>query len=141
MTHIQALVLMIPRDKIVLNQDKGQNKKYLQNLQKFSYQRGLHIKSYSSSWKISCLNKSIIWGYLKPIHAIPTCNSICQPKCNTLVQTKRNRKLYALTCMQTNNWNEKHEVTLPLCLNKALLRKWKKVREGKRKYNIRISLG
>ena len=47
------------------------------------------------------------------------------------MQSKRNRKLYALTCMQTNNQNEKHEATLPPCLNKALLFKGKKVREGK----------
>jgi len=26
--------------------------------------------------------KSIIGGYLKPIHTIPTYNPICKPKCN-----------------------------------------------------------
>ena len=44
------------------------------------------------------------------------------------MQTKRNLKLYALTCMQTKNQNGKHETNLPPCLNKALLFKVKKVR-------------
>ena len=43
--------------------------------------------------------------------------------------------------MQTNNQNERHEATLPPCLNKALLCKGKKVREGKGKQNIMISPG
>ena len=47
------------------------------------------------------------------------------------MQTKRHLKLYALACMQANNQNKKHEATLPPCLNKALLFKGKKVREGK----------
>jgi len=42
------------------------------------------------------------------------------------MQTKRNLKLYALTCMQANDQNEKHEATLPPCLNKALLFEGKK---------------
>jgi len=69
-------------------------------------------------------NKSIIGGYLKPIHTISSCNPICKPKKQlnaALMQRKRNLKLYALTFMQTNNRNENIETTLPSCLNKALL--------------------
>jgi len=33
--------------------------------------------------------------------------------------------------MQTKNKNEKHEVTFPPCLNKALLFKGKNAKEGK----------
>ena len=33
--HVPTLVLMIPRDNKFLKQDKGQNKKYSQNLQNF----------------------------------------------------------------------------------------------------------
>ena len=47
------------------------------------------------------------------------------------MQTKRNLKLYALTCMQTNNQNEKHEAALPSWLDIALLLKRKKVSERK----------
>jgi len=47
------------------------------------------------------------------------------------MQIKGNQKLYALTCMQTNNQNEKHEATLPPCLDEALLFKGKRVRERK----------
>ena len=43
--------------------------------------------------------------------------------------------------MQTNNQNSKHEATLPPCLNKALLFKGKKVREGKWKAKRTISPG
>jgi len=45
-------VLRTPRDNKVPNEDKGQNKKYLQNLQKFSHQKGTLIKSHSSSCKL-----------------------------------------------------------------------------------------
>ena len=38
--------------------------------------------------------------------------------------------------MQTNNQNEKHEATLLACLDKALLFKGKKVREGKGKTKV-----
>jgi len=57
------------------------------------------------------------------------------------MQIRRKRKLYVLTYMQTNNQNETHEATLPSCLNKELLCKGKKVREGKGKQNIAISPG
>jgi len=45
--------------------------------------------------------------------------------------TKRNQKLYAQTCMQTITKIEDIETTLPLCLDKTLLFKAKKVKEGK----------
>jgi len=76
-------------------------------------------------------SKNIIGDYLKSIHTIPTCNPICKSKCNTPLQKKGNLKLYALTSMQTKNQNEKHETTLPIRLDKALLFKVKKVRGGK----------
>ena len=60
---------------------------------------------------------------------------------NTNANQKKNLKLYALAYMQTNNQNEKHEATFPLCLNKALLCKGKKVRDRKGKQNITISPG
>jgi len=47
------------------------------------------------------------------------------------MQTKRNLKLYDLTCMQINNQNRKYINYLPPCLDKALLFKVKKVKEGK----------
>ena len=60
---------------------------------------------------------------------------------NYYANQKKNLKLYALAYMQTNNQNEKHEATFPLCLNKALLCKGKKVREEKEKQNTTISPG
>jgi len=47
------------------------------------------------------------------------------------MKTKRNRRLYALTCTQTNNKIENTEITLPPCFEKALLFKGKKTKEGK----------
>ena len=76
-------------------------------------------------------NKHIIGGYFKSIHTIHTCNPIWKTKCNMLKQTKRSLKLYAPTCMQTNNQNKKHEATLPLYLDKGLLFKVRKLRERK----------
>jgi len=32
--------------------------------------------------KVILPNKSIIGGYLKPIHTTPTCNPMCKSKCN-----------------------------------------------------------
>ena len=43
--------------------------------------------------------------------------------------------------MQDNNQNEKHEATLPTCLDKTLLKKERKVREGKEKLKRMISPG
>jgi len=57
------------------------------------------------------------------------------------MQTKRNRKVFALISIQTENKNEKYEATLLPCLNKALLCKEEKAREGKGKQNITISPG
>ena len=62
--------------------------------------------------KIILPNKHIIKGYPKRFLTISICKSKMQiqksTKCNTTMQTKRNLKLYALTCMQINNQNRKH---------------------------------
>ena len=52
------------------------------------------------------------------------------------MQMKRNPKLNALTSMQTKNQNKYIEPTLPPCLNKALLFKGTKLREGEQKKTI-----
>jgi len=49
MTPCTNITVMTLGDSKVLKQDNGQNKKYSQNLHKFSHQKGLHIKSYSNS--------------------------------------------------------------------------------------------
>jgi len=80
--------------------------------------------------------KSIVGGIsiqsTPSLHAILYAN-LNATKCKTLVKTKRNLKLYAITCVQTNNQNENHEATLPPCLNKALLFKVKKSKRSERK--------
>ena len=57
------------------------------------------------------------------------------------MRTKRNLKLFALTCVQANNQNEKRGTTLPPCLDKVLLFEGKKGGEGKGKQNVRILPG
>jgi len=52
------------------------------------------------------------------------------------MQTKRNLKLYALTCMQTNNRNRKHKNYPSPILRKAFLFKERKLREGEQKKTI-----
>jgi len=48
-------------------------------------------------------------------------------------KNKKKSKLYALTSMQTNNQNRKHEATLSPSLDKAFLVKVRKSREGEGK--------
>ena len=87
--NVQTLVLRTPRDNKVLNQDKGHNKKYLQNLQKFVAPKGITHQKLLKLMKAILPKQQHHWRLSQTNLTISICKSKNQLNANTNANKKK----------------------------------------------------